>query len=43
MSVRAVRVRITEKRPFLHFAEKWKMAKNPFFRYMNTPQIARPC
>ena len=34
MSVRAVRVGITEKRPFLRFAEKWKNGQKSVFRYI---------
>ena len=40
--MRAVRVRITEKRPFLRFAEKRKNGQQSFFRYINTPKWLVP-
>ena len=42
MSMRAVRVRITEKRPFLRFAEKRKNGQKSVFRYINTPKWLVP-
>ena len=41
-SVGPVRVRITEKRPFVHWAEKGTNGQNSVFRYINTPKTVIP-
>ena len=41
-SVGPVRVRITEKRPFVRWAEKGTNGQNSVFRYINTPKTVIP-
>ena len=42
MSLDPFRVRITEKRPFVRWAEKGSNGQNSVFRYINTPQTVIP-
>ena len=37
-----IRVQITEKRPFVRWAEKGKNGQNSVFRYINTPKTVIP-